>query len=122
MAHIELESARVAVELQRLDEVLSLHGNLYIPYQHIRAVSTAPVPEAWFRGIRIGTNLPGIKVAATFYTPDGAVFYDYHDRTRCLTLDLDHETLKRAVVQVDADQDRIALAQAITARLPRAAA
>lgn len=117
MAHVELEADRLSVQMNPLDEVLSLHGTLHIAYGNIRSVTTGPVPPAWFRGVRIGTNIPGVKVAGTFFTPDGMVFYDFHDPSRCLTLELAHQHYHRVVVQVDEDQDPAALAEQISARL-----
>lgn len=117
MAHVELEDSRVSVHLSPLDEVLSLHGSLRLPYSHIRSVATTRVPDAWCRGFRIGTNIPGIKVAGTFFTGDGVVFYDFHDPERCLTFTLDHEHYRSVVVQVDKDQDPAVLAAAIHKRL-----
>lgn len=118
MAHVELEADRVSVHMNPLDEILSLHGTLHIPYSHIRSVTTDPVPSAWFRGVRIGTNIPGVKIAGTFFTPDGMVFYDFHDPSRCLTFELAHQHYQRVIVQVDKDQDPTTLASQITARLP----
>jgi hypothetical protein len=119
MAHIELEADRVSMQLSLLDEVLAMHGSLHIPYRHITAVHAGPVPEAWFRGFRIGTNIPGVKVAGSFYNGDGVVFYDFHDPARCLTLETTHERYQRVVVEVDHDQDPVALAQQVAARLQR---
>ena len=119
MAHIELETDRVSVQLSPLDEILSLHGSLHIPYSHIRSVASEPVPPALYRGIRIGTNVPGVKVAGTFFAGDGMVFYDFHDPQRCLSFELAHQHYRRVVVQVDKDQDAAVLARAITARLAK---
>lgn len=119
MAHIELEAERVSVHLSPLDEILALHGSLHLPYSHIRSVNANPVPSAWCRGIRIGTNVPGVKVAGTFFTDEGMIFYDFHDPQRCLTFELAHQHYQRAVVQVDKDQDPATLAGEISARLTR---
>ena len=119
MAHIDLEADRIGVRMSPLDEILALHGTLHIPYRHIRAVAHEPVPEAWWRGIRIGTNVPGLEVAGTFFAGEGMIFYDFHDPDRCLTFELDHEHYRRVVVQVDKDQDPAALAKEIAARLAR---
>lgn len=119
MAHIELEADRVSVRMSPLDEILALHGSLHIPYTHIRSVVFETVPPAWCRGIRFGTNMPGVKVAGTFLTGKGAIFYDFHDPDRCLTFELDHERYCRLVVQVDEGQDPAALAVEINAPLAR---
>lgn len=117
MAHVALDTDRVRVELNPLDEVLSLHGSLHLPYSHIRSITCDPVPPAWSRGFRIGTNMPGVKVAGTFFTGDGVVFYDFHDPARCLTFELAHERYRNVVVQVDKDQEPEELVSKIAARL-----
>ncbi|MGH8128212.1 MAG: hypothetical protein ACRETC_07565 [Gammaproteobacteria bacterium] len=117
MARIELDDSRVNVVLNPLDEVLALHGSLHIPYSHIKSVSHAPVPPEWCRGIRIGTNVPGVKVAGTFFTSEGTIFYDFHDPGRCLTFELAHEKYKQVVVEVNRDQEPAALAAQIASHL-----
>ena len=117
MARIELEPSRVSVLLNPLDGVLALHGSLHIPYSHIKSARHTPVPPDWFRGIRIGTNVPGVKVAGTFFTGEGRIFYDFHDPLRCLTFELAHETYKQVVVEVNRDQDPATLATQILSRL-----
>lgn len=103
--------------LNPLDEVLALHGSLHIPYSHIRSVRHEPVPEALFRGIPIGTNVPGVKVAGSFFTAEGVMFYDFHDPYRRLAFDLDHETYKKAVLEVDRNQDPATPAARIASRI-----
>lgn len=115
MAHVELAGEQVTVRLSPFDKVLSLHGTLQVPLSHITGVEHAPVPAAWFYGFRVGTNIPGVKTAGTFFTRDGTIFYDFHDPSRCLTFHLEHEFYKRVVVEVDQDQDPKALAATIEA-------
>jgi hypothetical protein len=105
MARIDCDGKRIDIRLSPLDEVLSLHGSLHIPLTHVRSARHEPVPEEWFRGLRIGTNLPGVKVAGTFLTDDGMIFYDFHNPARCLVLELSHEHYRRVIVEVDKDQD-----------------
>ena len=117
VARFQLTDTAVEIDLSLADELLSLHGKFTVPYVHIRSVSTEPVPEALFRGVRVGTNLPGVKVAGTFIAPDGVTYYDFHDPDRCVTLDLDHDRYLRLVVEVDRDEDAPGVARAIEARL-----
>ena len=117
MAHLQLGQDRLEISLSLGDELLSLHGTFHLPYTHITSVSTEPVQAAWFRGFKIGTNIPGVKTAGTFITGDGTIFYDFHSPDRCITLNLNHETYRQVVVEVDAGQDPGALAAAIRERL-----
>ncbi len=117
MARVQVANDKLEITLSLGDEILSLHGTFHLPYSHITSVSTEQVPDAWFRGIRIGTNLPGVKTAGTFITSDGTIFYDFHNPDRCLTLDLNHETYRQVVVEVDAGQDPNSLAASIRQRL-----
>jgi hypothetical protein len=117
VARVEVGDQDVTLHLSTFDDVLSLHGSFRIPYKHIAAASAAPVPQQWYRGVRIGANIPGVMVAGTFFTGDGAIFYDFHNGERCLTLELRHERYRRVVVEVDREQDHAALAAAIQAHL-----
>jgi hypothetical protein len=102
MAHLTLDDTHVHLRMTGLDRVLALKGELSIPLAHITAVNPRP-PEAhsWFHGLKFGTNLPGVVTAGTFFIGDGFVFYDMHDPDKTIQLDLDHETYRRVIVQVE---------------------
>lgn len=117
MARFQVGTSAVEIDLSFADELMSLHGKFTVPYAHIQAVSTDRVPDAMFRGVRIGTNLPGVKVAGTFIAADGITYYDFHDPERCITLDLSHDRYRKVVVEVDRDDDPAAIAGAIRSRL-----
>ena len=117
MAHIVLDEDQVHIDLSFADKVLSFSGSLRVPYRHIRSISTDPVPSDWYHGIQIGTNLPPFKVASTFVTDEGNIFYDFHDPDRCITLNLEHERYVRIVVEVEATQSRSTLVEEIRARV-----
>ena len=117
MARIKSEPDGVFIELSWPDKVLALSGSLRIPYAHIAEVHADPVPRAWYRGMRIGTNLPGIKVAGTFVNEDGIIFYDFRDPNRCVTFILSHDRYTKVVVEVDLDHDPKSLSLDIRRRL-----
>jgi len=104
MAKVDLKDEEVHIEFKISDEILGLHGSFTIPYRHIVRASSAPPPKEWFLVARVGTNIPGVMAAGTFFTGDGMVFYNFHHRDRsCLTLDLSHERYRHVVVEVDGD-------------------
>jgi hypothetical protein len=118
MAHVVIEQDHLTIGITGLDRVLAFRSELRIPLAHIRGVEVRP-PEAlsWFHGLRMpGINLPGVVTAGTFYTGDGRVFYDMHDPHQTIALELDHESYRRVIVQVD---DPEAVAAAIQSALWR---
>lgn len=116
MASIEVRDGRIDIHLSISEEVLALHGALHIPLRHVIGVSAEPVPPAAWRGVRIGTNVPGVVVAGTFYTAEGAVFYDMRHGDRCVTIELADDRFKRVVVELEPGQDPQAVVAEIEAQ------
>jgi len=116
VARIEVRDDQIDIRLSLAEEVLALHGTLHIPLRHVMGVSAEPVPPAAWRGMRIGTNVPGVVVAGTFFTAEGAVFYDMRHGDRCVTIELAGERYKRVVVEVDPGQDPQVVASEIEAK------
>lgn len=103
-----VDGDEIVVRLNLLDEILSVHGSLHIPLDHVRSVSADPVPSHFWRGMRVGTNVPGVIVAGTFMSREGTVFYDVRHLDRCITLELEHDHYDRVVVEVDGDPAEVA--------------
>ncbi len=102
MATITIDDGELDIEMSRLDQVLSLKSHLTVPLSHITGVSTRPEEaRSWFHGIKVGTNIPGIVTAGTFYTGDGKVFFDMHNADQTIAIDLRGESYSRLIVQVD---------------------
>jgi hypothetical protein len=85
---------------------------------HSRTYAVQIDPEAargWLHGLRLlGSNIPGVLTAGTFYQEGGIVFYDVHDPERTIVLELEHETYKRLIAEVEDPQaSRTMIEQAI---------
>jgi len=81
-------------------------------------VHADPAPAmGWFQGIKLaGTNMPGIFRAGMFYQDHGIVFWDVHHPERTIVVELEHEHLKKLVVEVlDPEQTVRQIAAMITA-------
>ena len=103
MVQISIEGDRVHFDVEGLDRLWSLRSRLDIPLAHIRAVQIDPeAARGWWHGLRLlGTNIPGILTVGTFYQHREIVFYDVHDPERTIVLELEHETYKRLIVEVE---------------------
>jgi hypothetical protein len=106
MVLISIEGDRVHLDVEGLDKFWAFRSRLDIPLAHIRAVHIDPeAARGWWHGLRImGSNIPGVLTAGTFYQDGGIVFYDVHDPERTIVLELEHETYKRLIVEVEDPQ------------------
>jgi hypothetical protein len=118
MARIAIESNNVQVQLAGLDKIWAVHGSLQIPLAHITSARVED-ENGWTHMWRklVGTNMPGVKMAGTFFMPGGLAFLDYGDGRNCLVLETQHERYKYVIVQPDRDQDPDALAAEINRRV-----
>jgi len=116
MVEISIEGDLVQFDVRGADKFWALRKRLSIPIAHIRAVQVDPkVARGWWHGLRImGSNIPGILTAGTFYQQGELVFYDVHDPERTIVLELEHETYKKLIVEVEDPQaDRKVIEEAI---------
>jgi len=117
MATISIEGGTLIVALRTWDKILAVHGSLHVPLAHVTAAASGPAPNVpWFSKL-IGTNMPGVIAAGTFFDDGGWAFYDYRAGSECLLLDLDHEHYKRAVVEIDSPQTAAGAARQIAAAI-----
>jgi len=102
MVTISIAGDRVHMDVEGIDKLWSLRSRLDIPLAHIRSVRIDPdAARGWWHGLRImGSNIPGILTAGTFYQKGGVVFYDVHDPERTIVLELAHETYERLIIEV----------------------
>ena len=103
MVSVSIEGDRVRFEVQGMDKLWAFKSQLEIPLDHLFAVRADPAPaQGWFHGWRMpGTEIPGLITAGSFYSRDGAVFFDVHDAANAIVIELNHEHYKRLVIEVD---------------------
>ena len=103
MVRVSIEGDRIYFDVEGLDKFWAFKSRLEFPLAHIRAVQIDPeAARGWWHGLRIvGSNIPGVLTAGTFYQKGGIVFYDVHDPERTIVLELEHETYKRLIVEVE---------------------
>jgi hypothetical protein len=106
MVQISVNGDRVHFDVEGLDRFWAFRSRLDIPLAHILAVKIdTEAARGWWHGLRImGSNIPGVLTAGTFYQQGGIVFYDVHDPERTIVLELEHETYKRLIVEVEDPQ------------------
>lgn len=93
-------------KLEGAQKFLASKSSVRIPLKKIAGVSTEAVKPLWLAG-KVGTHMPPIFWAGTFWTMAGKTFYYVRDRSKCITLRLkDHEYIK-VVMEVE-DKESVA--------------
>jgi hypothetical protein len=103
MVEITVEESNVVFEVRGWDKVWALRSQLTIPIVHIKDAYEDPEPAmGWFDGLKIaGTALPNTFRAGTFYQDGEWVFWDVSDPEKTIVIELEHETYKKLIVEVD---------------------
>jgi hypothetical protein len=113
MVDVTIAGDRIRFEMEGWDKFWSLRSRLEFPLSHVTSVRQDSEPaHGWWHGFRLmGTNLPGVLTAGTFYQHEGAVFYDVRDPERTIVLELTHEHYRRLVIEVKDPAGTVAMLQ-----------
>ncbi len=102
MVDVMIEGDRAIFEVEGLDKLWSLRSRLEIPLAHITDVEAdASQVNRWWHGFKvIGTDVPGLFAAGTFYQRGGLVFWDVRHPENTIVVSLEHEHYKKLIVEV----------------------
>ena len=100
MVKVTIGKEYVAFELEGAQKFLALKRLVRIPVKNIDSISTETVKPLWLAG-RLGTHVPPIFWAGTFWTREGKTFYYVRDRSSCITLKLRDHEYSKVVMEVD---------------------
>jgi hypothetical protein len=108
MVTVTIEGDRAVFEPQGWHKLWALRNRLEIPLAHITGVRKNPgLMLGWFDRLKVaGAHLPSLISAGTFLGADGLDFWDVTDPDRAIIVDLQDETYRRLVVEVE-DADRV---------------
>lgn len=102
MVNVTIEDDRAVFQVEGLDRMWAFRSRLEIPLAHIAGVNHDPEQVGrWWHGFKLlGTDVPGLFAAGTFYYHGELVFWDVHDPVRTVVVTLDHERYKKLIVEV----------------------
>jgi hypothetical protein len=116
MVEISITDDHLHLEVKGMDKLWAFKSQLDIPLRHIRDVRHDPeAASGWFHGIKlVGTSIPGIYTAGTFYQHGQRVFWDVRDPAMSIIIELHDERFGELVVEVN---DPMFAVEQIKARL-----
>jgi hypothetical protein len=105
VATIELTPTSLVVHITGADQFFALASRLEVPLEHIAGVdSSLPEAHSVFKGLRMGTNVPGLITAGRFLHHGQWAFWDVHDPDRAIGIRLHDEHYAKLIVGVDNPQ------------------
>ena len=104
MPKIITDEKGITIQLENVKKILSLKGEIKILWKSIKKVSSNK-PKWLIFTPRIGTNLPAVLMAGTFFKKNGKSFYYVRHLDKCLTFTLENHVFNEIVVEVH-DKDR----------------
>ena len=100
MTSASITDGKLASEVRGWDKLWSLTSRLEIPFEHVVDVRPADVDDegAGFRAL--GTHVPGVTTAGRFLQEGSWIFWDVHDLTKAIVVDLRDERYSRLIIEV----------------------
>jgi hypothetical protein len=106
MVELSAAEGKLVLHVRGADQFWALKSTLEIPLQHITGVHADPaIARGWWHGFKLmGTDIPGVLHAGTFYQQGKIIFWDVHKPDNTIVIDLRDERYGQLVVEV-ADPD-----------------
>jgi len=102
MTTVSADEQDLVIEIEGVDKFLALKSHLRVPLTHIvRAEPAVQLAKEWYHGFRVGTSLPGIMTAGTFFKDGKKTFWDVHDPEKAIIIYLNHESYQQLVIEVE---------------------
>ncbi len=99
MTELHIDDQTLIIEVKGWDKLWSFKSRLEIPLEHIAGVR--PASDEHPGGIRApGTHIPGIITAGTFHKDGNRIFWDIHDLSKGIAIDLRDDRYAKLVIEV----------------------
>ena len=102
MVDVSIAGDRVVFEVEGLHQLWALRSRLEIPLAHVTAAEYRPEDVGeWWHGLKImGTDVPGLFAAGTFYYHGEMVFWDVRHVENTIIVSLADERYRKLIVEV----------------------
>jgi hypothetical protein len=110
MVDVTIEGDRALFNVEGTHKLWSFRSVIEIPLAHITGIEADPDQVGqWWHGIKlIGTDVPGLFAAGTFYYHGEVVFWDVRDIVHTVIVSLEHERYKKLIIEVSDVPDTVA--------------
>ena len=123
MASIEIKDGNLVITMNGWDKLLTLRSSLTIPLTHVIGVEVNPNiadPDNAAHAMKLAGGYWPHKFATGYFAVEGEIcFYDVHDKSKTIGITVEHESVKRLILEVEGESNVEAhakIAAAIAAR------
>lgn len=111
MVEIRIADDTLIVDVLGSHQIFALKGELRVPLTHVQSARHDPEhADRWWHGLKvIGTDIPGVFAAGTFWSTDGWRFWDVRHAEQAITIELQDERLAEIIVEVEDPAAAVAL-------------
>ncbi|SPQ92982.1 Uncharacterized protein PBTT_00893 [Plasmodiophora brassicae] len=98
---ITVDGNGVHIHLSVLQKVIAVQGDIRIPLGNIKLPVRVHPDECnqFFKGLKVGADIPGVFTAANYYHLDGTHdFYYFADASRTIGLDIINDPRRKVVI------------------------
>jgi hypothetical protein len=103
MIIVERTNDKIIFTVHGWDKLFAFKSSLEIPVEHINAIYPDPdIQMNFLDSLKLlGTDLPTIFRAGTFYQNGETIFWDVRNTDNVIVVELNHEHFKRLVIEVE---------------------
>jgi hypothetical protein len=103
MVDISRDGDRFVFTVRGLHKLWSFRSQLEIPVAHVTGVTVDPEQVGrWWHGVKwLGTDVPGLFAAGTFYYHGELVFWDVRHPDRTIIVSLEDERYRKLIIEVE---------------------
>jgi hypothetical protein len=102
MTTVDIRATDLVITVNGLDRLWTFKSQITIPLAHVRGATADPGIVRESKGRRApGLHIPGVIVAGTFRQDGERTFWDVHDLTKAIVIELHDDTYRRLVIEVD---------------------
>ena len=108
MVKITRTENETTFEIVGLHKLWAFKSEIKIPNDHIiKAYQDETKIKNWYAAKLIGTNMPYVLNAGTFYQDGGMIFMDVAKKENAIIIDLKDENYKQLIIEVQDPLDSI---------------
>jgi hypothetical protein len=102
MLDVSISGCNLVLHDRGADKPWAFKSSLDIPLVHIAEIRANPaIARGWWHGLRmLGTNIPGVLTAGTFYQGGKRVFWDVHNPDNTIVIELRDERYNQLIIEV----------------------